>query len=126
MAASETCERHGTTYTALEPCAQCWDDPGPAPSAEVEATDDDAVLAIERIAHETGRALIERGMEWIRIREENGHKDRIGESTVVKLFDAGAKYLRLELEIVDRRVQRAHEKYVADSARALAGIKGAH
>lgn len=123
---TESVCRHGQKYSALRPCEECADDPGEAPNVDDVVQADPRLLEIERICRDAAGDLLKRGKERLKQRKDDKDKDSIGESTMVKLFDCAAKYIRQEIELVEARAKRQYMRDLMQHEQIMAGLRKAN
>lgn len=148
----QRCERHDTTFTKLDCCPACENDPGPAAQqAELEVLDPDAaadeqwcrdqrdvLMAAARDAAgqqgqvteqptEPGAADGEEQGGWFFWRGKWRPVDPpkgadVGLSTVAKLADTALKFHRAAVDERRRRGERDHDRWLVKQARQLKQI----
>lgn len=92
------------------------------PTVEPETAVDAKALRLEREAGEVYADIIEHFRDWKKHRKEQGDHDRISESAMCKMLDVAAKYRRIEIELMQPRLQREHVQRMMDHEREMAGL----
>ena len=89
------------------------------PTVEPETSADAKALRLECEAGEVYAAIIDHFRDWQRHRKEQGDHDRISESAMCKWLDVATKYRRLEIELMQPRIQREHVRQMMAHERAM-------
>lgn len=102
------CAEHGQTFGSLGYCPSCDAGGGTEASNDrPERTQADADQSLCRVVRDE---ILELARSYKEQREENESKDRIGFSTVAKLYDCALKWHRAATE---ERVKRGDEDFAA-------------
>jgi hypothetical protein len=119
------CNRHPDAglFPKLDVCPGCIQDPeagGPIETAAPQ-TLDPAALGDEQWCREQRDALIALAEDLTKVRDDKGAKDRVGYSTVAKLYDTALKFHRAAADERRRRGEHDHERWLVKQCRELAG-----
>lgn len=119
---------HGQRVSALKPCSKCVSNPPAAPIAGVEPDPENEAenLAAEGRVRTLRMTLSGEFERFTEHRRSMDNQDTHGINSMCKLAEQIQKCERLEFELRNPRIQRKHEKYVADAAKALAAVGQAH
>lgn len=143
----QRCQRHDTTFSKLDECPACGDDPGAAiaQASSAEEAHDPAAIADEQWCRDQRDMLItaakdaagqqgapaptepgtdgEERSGWFcwrgRWRQLDPPKADVGLSTVAKLADTALKYHRAAVEERRRRGEHEHDRWLVKQARLL-------
>lgn len=122
----QRCERHpdAGAFRKLDPCPGCLTDPGPALEQAQAEVVDAAALADEEWCRAQRDALIKLAGDFASERADREAKDRIGYSTVAKLYDTALKFHRAAADERRRRGEHDHERWLVKQCRELARGRG--
>lgn len=112
------CPEHGKSFGSTEVCPEC-----PTRVTVVEsndaAPDDPQAHADEAWCREQRDRLVDLAIRMAEQRDEREAIDRVGYSTVAKLYDTALKFHRAAVEECHRRGDRQHEIWLVEQHRRL-------
>lgn len=118
------CTEHGHTFGALESCPQC--EFGEDAVANAERPSEEIASADEQLCRSIRDEILELARSYKEQREENESKDRIGFSTVAKLYDCALKWHRAATEERSKRGDRDFAAWLVEERRRLLNRGAAH
>jgi hypothetical protein len=113
---------HGHEVTAMSPCDLCPrdDDAGVGRPSRVAADED------EQLARTVRDEILELARQYKDQRDENESKDRIGFSTVAKLYDTALKWHNAATRERSTRDDKAFAEWLVEEKRRLIGRGASH
>lgn len=124
-AAGNTMCAHGT-FGPLETCADCLALVTPDSGAPAEMPVNPAAHADELWCRAQRDALIALAVEMTVGRDEREAVDRVGYSTVAKIYEVALKFHRAAMDERVRRDDKEHARWLVEQARILKGLGKAH
>lgn len=113
------CADHGETFGATGSCPHPAHAVVAVEAADTPAPEDPQVIADEHWCREQRDRLVDLAVEMADARDERGAIDRVGYSTVAKLYDSALKFHRAAVEERHRKNDREHEIWLVDQHRKL-------
>lgn len=118
------CTEHGHTFDALGSCPDCVF--GEDSAATPERPSEHEATADEQLCRTIRDEILELARSYKEQREENDSKDRIGFSTVAKLYDCALKWHRAATEERTKRGDKDFAAWLVEEKRRLLNRGAAH
>lgn len=113
------CADHDQAFGKAESCSHSDHAVIAVDSVDADAPEDPQVAADESWCRTQRDSLIALAVEMAEARDERGAIDRVGYSTVAKLYDSALKFHRAAVEERHRKNDREHEIWLVEQHRKL-------
>lgn len=120
----ERCLEHGHVFGALDSCPDCTSATG-GPVESARPSESEAV-ADESLCRAVRDEILELARGYKDQREESESKDRIGFSTVAKLYDCALKWHRAAMEERTKRGDKDFAAWLVEEKRRLLDRGASH